>query len=89
MSKAAFSWPQYYSFPPFFTLQSMPETREKQLQMWCGLVTQWAEFNKVKEIHVGKAKDLELFYNKEINRQLDEGTSCMYMYFLLISQITH
>ena len=70
---SAFEWPEYYSFPPFFTLQTVPETREKQIDMWRDLITSWAQAQGIKNIQVGEAKNLPLFFNKDINRQLDDG----------------
>jgi len=32
-----FEWPWQYNFPPFFTLQNHQETREKQIDQWISL----------------------------------------------------
>ncbi len=33
--------PEYYSFPPFFTLQPVVQTRKYQLRLWRELVLRW------------------------------------------------
>lgn len=33
--------PEYYSFPPFFTLQPVTQTRKYQLRLWKELILRW------------------------------------------------
>lgn len=40
---ASFSLPDYYHFPPLFTLQRNADTRVKQLQLWCDLLISLAQ----------------------------------------------
>ena len=42
-----YSFPEYYSWPFFFTLQNHPETRKKQIAMWIKLILQFCKDNKV------------------------------------------
>jgi ESCRT-II complex subunit VPS25 len=72
---AKFEWPEFYSFPPFFTLQPVEETRKKQLDMWVDLVVRWCKVVGLSEIHVSSADKLELFSNKAIGRALSRGMS--------------
>ncbi|MBC8132418.1 MAG: hypothetical protein H7X95_05500, partial [Deltaproteobacteria bacterium] len=45
-------WPSYYSLPPFFTLQPVPNTRQKQLQMWTELVLLYQKHHNKTQIVV-------------------------------------
>ncbi len=72
---ATFEWPEFYSFPPFFTLQPVEETRKKQLDMWVSLVVDWCRAVKLTEIHASEADKMEVFANKAIGRKLNHGTS--------------
>ncbi|CAM9550504.1 unnamed protein product [Choristocarpus tenellus] len=38
--------PEFYNFPPFFTIQPVLATREKQLRLWCDLVLRWHHTRK-------------------------------------------
>lgn len=69
----SFKYPDFYQFPPFFTLQTAPTTRAKQLELWTEFVTQYCAHHKVQKIQVNTANTLELFHNKTINRVLDEA----------------
>ncbi|KAF2364983.1 ESCRT-II complex vps25 subunit [Trinorchestia longiramus] len=71
-----FTWPWFYNFPPFFTLQANSEVRRSQLQSWCGLVLRWARHNNQASIDVAGASSLPVFCNQDIGRTLPpEGIS--------------
>ena len=42
-----YQFPEYFYWPFFFTLQSHPETRQKQIAMWLKLILQFCKDNKV------------------------------------------
>lgn len=76
--KPAFAFPEYFHFPPFFTLQPVQETREKQLAIWTELVMGWCNHHKVKTLTVGDPALNPLFRNATIDRQLDgEGVKAV------------
>jgi len=62
-------WPWQYSFPPFFTLQPNEDTRAKQLDAWCDLVLNYCSHKGIFQIDLTDAQNLELFYNKKIDRK--------------------
>ncbi|KAA0203505.1 hypothetical protein HAZT_HAZT001793 [Hyalella azteca] len=73
---ADFTWPWYYNFPPFFTLQTNSEVRRSQLESWCGLVLRWARHCNVTSIDVASCSSLPVFSNAEVGRALPpEGIS--------------
>lgn len=66
-----FQVPEYWSFPPFFTLQPVAETREKQLQMWTAVIVQWAKATNTWSL---APHQCPLWENAAIARRLsDEG----------------
>ncbi|QDZ23537.1 vacuolar protein sorting-associated protein [Chloropicon primus] len=65
----AFEFPEIYSYPPFFTLQPVKETREKQLASWRDLIVKYARSERVFEFD---PKTFALFENKAIQRALNE-----------------
>lgn len=65
---AAFEYPEYYSFPPFFTLQPIGDTKRKQLGLWRDLILRYHTALKIKTLVV---HDCELWRNDEIDRGLE------------------
>ena len=66
---SSLSWPWQYSFPPFFTLQSHDETREKQLDQWVTLVLQYCQINKTTQLNLNEIRNTDLFQNQKIERK--------------------
>ncbi|CAM9533108.1 unnamed protein product [Chrysoparadoxa australica] len=67
--------PPCYSFPPFFTLQPVLSTREKQLKLWCDLVLTW---HKKHSTAAFQWQQWELWANKTIGRKLSvEGAEAV------------
>ena len=66
-----YQYPEFYSFPPFFTLQENPATRQKQLDLWVDHVVKYANAHNVQEILTPSASNLPLFHNAAISRALD------------------
>eukprot|EP00877_Chromochloris_zofingiensis_P006531 jgi/Chrzof1/2130/Cz11g03200.t1 len=63
-----FLWPFFYQYPPFFTLQPIKETRDKQSALWCSLILSYCKYHRVYVL--GTSQDLPLFNNKDISRKL-------------------
>lgn len=64
-----YKFPEYYSWPFFFTLQKHSETRKKQLLMWTELILNFCKDNKVWRL------SKSIFYenlgkNPKINRKI-------------------
>ncbi|CAM9464990.1 unnamed protein product [Phaeothamnion confervicola] len=63
--------PAFFTFPPFFTLQPVLGTREKQLRLWCDLVL---KYHNARKEHSFAWRSWPLWENRQINRRLsDEG----------------
>jgi ESCRT-II complex subunit VPS25 len=65
-----FAFPGFYGYPPYFTLQPVKETREKQLDAWRELVL---DYTRSKRVFSFNPQTFELFENKSINRSLNES----------------
>jgi len=63
---ADYEWPWQYEFPPFFTIQPIPKTKEQQLISWRNLICDYHKTNRIWEVDTTSA----VFNNKKISRQL-------------------
>jgi ESCRT-II complex subunit VPS25 len=61
-------FPEFYSFPPFFTIQPVEATREKQLTLWRELILNFHTTLKIKTLVV---HECPLWKNVAIQRSLD------------------
>ncbi|KAL7431943.1 hypothetical protein ACHAXM_002845 [Skeletonema potamos] len=61
--------PDFYHFPPFFTIQPVLSTREKQLGQWRQLILKYHTDLKIKTLVL---HECPLWKNKSIDRQLDK-----------------
>lgn len=61
-------YPEFYSFPPFFTIQPVLATREKQLALWRDLIVRYHTQYKLKTLVV---HECPLWRNDSIGRKLD------------------
>eukprot|EP00559_Dactyliosolen_fragilissimus_P007375 CAMPEP_0184871056 /NCGR_PEP_ID=MMETSP0580-20130426/39722_1 /TAXON_ID=1118495 /ORGANISM="Dactyliosolen fragilissimus" /LENGTH=169 /DNA_ID=CAMNT_0027373501 /DNA_START=60 /DNA_END=566 /DNA_ORIENTATION=+ len=68
MSTSEFEYPEFYSFPPFFTIQPVIATREKQMALWRDLILRYYSTNKIKTLVV---HDCPLWKNQKIKRELN------------------
>jgi len=60
-------YPEFYSFPPFFTIQPVLTTREKQMGLWRELILSYHSHQKIKVMRV---HDCPLWKNADIGREL-------------------
>mmetsp|Transcript_9503 Transcript_9503/g.24412 ORF Transcript_9503/g.24412 Transcript_9503/m.24412 type:complete len:193 (+) Transcript_9503:209-787(+) len=67
-TKGGFTFPEFYSYPPYFTIQPVKATREKQLACWREMLLAWCRHDRVFEIDVATCP---VFENKSINRSLN------------------
>ncbi|CAH9120147.1 unnamed protein product, partial [Cuscuta europaea] len=58
----------FFNYPPYFTLQPVRETREKQAQLWKELIMDYCKKQKIYVI--GLEEDFPLFSNPAIERSL-------------------
>ncbi|XP_027085020.1 vacuolar protein sorting-associated protein 25-like isoform X1 [Coffea arabica] len=63
-----FKLPHFFNYPPYFTLQPVRDTREKQVQLWKELIIEYCRAQKV--FIIGLEEDFPLFSNRAIERSL-------------------
>ncbi|XP_075518076.1 vacuolar protein sorting-associated protein 25-like [Primulina tabacum] len=63
-----FKLPSFFNYPPYFTLQPVRETREKQIQLWKELILDFCRTQKI--FSIGLEEDFPLFSNPGIERSL-------------------
>ncbi|KAK4364703.1 hypothetical protein RND71_016061 [Anisodus tanguticus] len=69
-----FKLPNFFNYPPYFTLQPMRETREKQIQLWKELIIDFCRTQKI--FVIGLEEDFPLFSNPAIESRaewMDKG----------------
>ena len=65
-----YTFPEYYRWPFFFTLQRHPETKKKQIEMWIKLIIQFCKDNKVWRLSKSEFYE-NLGKNPKIQRKLN------------------
>lgn len=70
-STAAFSFPTYTTFPPFYTLQPNLTTRARQLTLWSQFILSYAAHNRLYRLSLS-SPPADLFANPAIHRALSE-----------------
>ncbi|XXG71171.1 hypothetical protein AAC387_Pa07g0486 [Persea americana] len=63
-----FKLPHFFNYPPYFTLQPVRDTREKQVQLWKELILDYCRSQKI--FIIGLDEDFPLFTNPVIERTL-------------------
>ncbi|CAK9232334.1 unnamed protein product [Sphagnum jensenii] len=66
---ADFSFPYFYNYPPYFTLQPVRDTREKQVELWKQLILKYCKHHKYFVVDLEEG-DFPLFANANIDRKL-------------------
>ncbi|KAG7339633.1 ESCRT-II complex subunit [Nitzschia inconspicua] len=64
-----FEFPEFYSFPPFFTIQPVEATREKQLALWRELILNYHQQHKLPTLVI---HECPLWNNPDIGRKLNQ-----------------
>ncbi|WCJ21737.1 Vacuolar protein sorting-associated protein 25 [Euphorbia peplus] len=64
-----FKLPQFFNYPPYFTLQPVRDTREKQVKLWKELIVDYCRTQKIFVIDV--EEKFPLFSNPVIERSLN------------------
>eukprot|EP00771_Trimastix_marina_P003133 gnl/Trimastix_PCT/4337.p1 GENE.gnl/Trimastix_PCT/4337~~gnl/Trimastix_PCT/4337.p1 ORF type:complete len:179 (-),score=25.54 gnl/Trimastix_PCT/4337:33-569(-) len=73
-----FEFPPFYQLPPFFTIQQVVATRQRQVAMWGDLIRRYSQHFHLFELDLSRAHELPLFHNADISRQLSvEGIRMM------------
>ncbi|PKA57801.1 Vacuolar protein sorting-associated protein 25 [Apostasia shenzhenica] len=72
-----FRLPHFFNYPPYFTLQPVRETREKQVQLWKELILVYCRSQKI--FSVGLEEDFPLFSNPAIERCLSHESKVVFL----------
>ncbi|KAM1758536.1 hypothetical protein ACFX13_007716 [Malus domestica] len=64
-----FKLPQFFNYPPYFTLQLVRDTREKQIQLWKDLILDYCKTHHIFVIGL-EDQEFPLFSNPAIERSL-------------------
>lgn len=67
---SSYTFPEFWQYPPYFTIQPIAETFEKQKRLWLRLIVDWCKSTKTFTLDVHNDK-VEVFSNKRIDRCLD------------------
>lgn len=84
MADDAFEFPDFFSYPPYFTLQPVKETRDRQAGLWGSLILAYCKHQKHFVIHLDQ--DHPLFHNASINRKLDSEAKKAFLSELVASK---
>jgi len=68
--KVAFTFPEHYYWPCFFTIQINSDTRDKQLKLWQELICKYSEAHKIHTWGLSELQASEVCVNNNINRRL-------------------
>nr|KYP54430.1 Vacuolar protein sorting-associated protein 25 [Cajanus cajan] len=63
-----FKLPHFFNYPPYFTLQPVRDTREKQIQLWKELILDYCKTQKI--FVIGLEEEFPLFTNHVIESKL-------------------
>ncbi|KAJ8494033.1 hypothetical protein OPV22_015754 [Ensete ventricosum] len=72
-----FKLPHFFNYPPYFTLQPVRETREKQVQLWKELILDYCRSQKIFVISL--EEDFPLFSNPVIERSLSHEARQLFL----------
>nr|CCA18081.1 conserved hypothetical protein [Albugo laibachii Nc14] len=75
-----FTFPEYFDFPPFFTIQPVRATREKQLGLWKQLIL---DYHHAKEVSIFNPQTSPVFENSKISRKMKSEGRTTIIEFLI------
>lgn len=79
-----YPFPSFWSYPPYFTLQPIKETREKQIALWCELILDYCRHQKVYKLSTSAAAEDRLFVNSDISRRLNQEAKTCFLSALVV-----
>ncbi|KAK2952055.1 putative Vacuolar protein-sorting-associated protein 25 [Blattamonas nauphoetae] len=65
-----FEYPSFYHLPPFYTLQEVIATKQKQIGLWQEFTIRYCKANKIQRISVNDCDKIPIFHNDTIQRKL-------------------
>ncbi|CAM6119324.1 unnamed protein product [Calypogeia fissa] len=72
-----FKLPYFYNYPPYFTLQPVRDTREKQIQLWKELIIKYCKTYKIFVVNLDE--EFPLFVNSSIDRKLSHEARALFL----------
>ncbi|KAL4524898.1 hypothetical protein Ndes2526B_g07084 [Nannochloris sp. 'desiccata'] len=77
----SFVFPEFWSYPPYFTLQPIPESQEKQKELWRGLILSYCRHYRIFQINVDDAAAQQTlpFANPAIKRHLNRDAKLVFL----------
>uniref|UniRef100_A0A061RHC1 ESCRT-II complex subunit VPS25 n=1 Tax=Tetraselmis sp. GSL018 TaxID=582737 RepID=A0A061RHC1_9CHLO len=72
MESNSFQTPFFWNYPPYFTLQPVKDSREKQINLWHDLILSYCKHQKIYVISGNATDRFPLFTNTSINRSLNQ-----------------
>lgn len=77
MDATGFALPAFYQYPPYFTLQPVKETRDRQSALWGQLILAYCKHNKI--FLINTQEDFPLFVNSSISRRLSQEAATAFL----------
>lgn len=74
-----FQFPVYYHYPPYFTLQPVKETQQKQREMWKDLILRYCKHHRRFVMSTEETDDCPLWHNATINRWLSREARVLFI----------
>ncbi|PRW58242.1 Vacuolar sorting-associated 25 [Chlorella sorokiniana] len=74
-----FVFPIFYSYPPYYTLQPVKETQQKQRLLWRDLILRYCRHHRIHVVPAGETDDFPLFHNAGINRRLSREMKVLFL----------
>ncbi|CAL8471116.1 g10658 [Coccomyxa elongata] len=74
-----FTFPFFFNYPPYFTLQPVKETRQKQIELWTELILRYCRHQKEFIVSTDPADDSPLFFNRSIERRLNREARVVFL----------
>ncbi|GLJ14484.1 hypothetical protein SUGI_0234150 [Cryptomeria japonica] len=76
-----FKLPYFFNYPPYFTLQPVKDTQEKQVQLWKELILNYCKHHKIFIINL--EEEFSLFSNTAIDRKLSHEAKAVFLQALV------
>ncbi|CAD7695007.1 unnamed protein product [Ostreobium quekettii] len=85
MAAGGFTFPFFHEYPPYFTLQPVKETKDKQCQLWGALILSYCKHYKIYVLSAdGAGDETALFKNDKINRKLNTEARRAFFDYLVV-----
>lgn len=67
-TSTSFTYPEFWFYPPYFTIQPIKETQQKQKELWRDLILRYCRQHRIYTIENDESDDFPPFNNPAINR---------------------